>query len=97
MPPAMDAMCTSLADWVAGRIRWSLTSGTGERAVLGQLASTRADTTVCTSRRSDLVRSKTAVVVDVGVRRRLGLRRTPGSGTGQRWMLSREEQGMAVA
>ncbi|WP_435861137.1 hypothetical protein [Streptomyces nigrescens] len=35
MPPAADAQCTYLSDWVSTKLRWSLTVDRTER---GQLA-----------------------------------------------------------
>ncbi|MFG2894805.1 hypothetical protein [Streptomyces sp. NPDC048248] len=46
MPPAKDATCTYLADWVATKLRWSLTVDANERGTPRELASTCADTTV---------------------------------------------------
>ncbi|MYT18558.1 DUF1524 domain-containing protein [Streptomyces sp. SID4951] len=38
MPPAADAQCTYLSDWVSTKLRWSLTSDRTERDTLRQLA-----------------------------------------------------------
>ena len=46
MPPAEDATCTYLADWVTTKLRWSLTIDTAERGTLRELAASCADTTV---------------------------------------------------
>ncbi|MFJ6752133.1 HNH endonuclease family protein [Streptomyces sp. NPDC091266] len=46
MPPAKDATCTYLADWVTTKLRWSLTIDTEERGTLRETASTCANTTV---------------------------------------------------
>jgi hypothetical protein len=46
MPPAADARCTYLADWVAAKLRWNLTSDAGERTKLRDLATTCEETTV---------------------------------------------------
>jgi hypothetical protein len=46
MPPAKDASCTYLADWVATKLRWSLAIDADERNKLRELASTCTRTTV---------------------------------------------------
>ncbi|WP_432141025.1 HNH endonuclease family protein [Streptomyces sp. bgisy084] len=38
MPPAADAQCTYLSDWVSTKLRWSLTVDRAERDTLRQLA-----------------------------------------------------------
>lgn len=38
MPPAADAQCTYLSDWVSTKLRWSLTIDRAERDTLRQLA-----------------------------------------------------------
>ncbi|WP_329182279.1 HNH endonuclease family protein (plasmid) [Streptomyces decoyicus] len=38
MPPAIDAQCTYLSDWVSTKLRWSLTVDRAERDTLRQLA-----------------------------------------------------------
>jgi hypothetical protein len=46
MPPAVDARCTYLSDWIATKLRWNLTTDTTERNTLRDLAVTCADTPV---------------------------------------------------
>lgn len=38
MPPAADAQCTYLSDWVSTKLRWSLTVDHAERDTLRRLA-----------------------------------------------------------
>ena len=38
MPPAADAQCTYLADWVTAKLRWKLTIDPTEARALRQLA-----------------------------------------------------------
>ncbi len=38
MPPAADAQCTYLADWVSTKLRWSLTVDRAEGDTLRKLA-----------------------------------------------------------
>lgn len=44
MPPATDARCTYLTDWVATKLRWNLTIDHTERDALRELATTCPDT-----------------------------------------------------
>ncbi len=46
MPPAADARCIYLSDWVSTKLRWNLTIDADERGTLRELATTCADTTV---------------------------------------------------
>jgi hypothetical protein len=46
MPPAADARCTYLADWVGAKLRWNLTVDADERAKLRDLATACTQTTV---------------------------------------------------
>ncbi|MFH8573043.1 HNH endonuclease family protein [Streptomyces sp. NPDC017993] len=46
MPPAKDATCVYLADWVGTKLRWSLTVDSDERSKLRELASACAETAV---------------------------------------------------
>ncbi|WP_412775058.1 hypothetical protein [Streptomyces platensis] len=45
-PPAADAQCTYLSDWVGTKLRWSLTVDRTERDTLRQLAAGCEDTDV---------------------------------------------------
>ncbi|MGW8976197.1 HNH endonuclease family protein [Streptomyces platensis] len=77
MPPAVDAQCTYLSDWVSTKLRWSLTVDRTERETLRQLAarckSTDVDSNGC-SARSWAYRTR-RLGPNVAVRRRI-LRRT---------------------
>ncbi|MFJ6752130.1 HNH endonuclease family protein [Streptomyces sp. NPDC091266] len=46
MPPAIDARCTYLSDWVSTKLRWNLTIDIAERITLRELATTCEGTTV---------------------------------------------------
>ncbi|MGW9046812.1 HNH endonuclease family protein [Streptomyces lydicus] len=46
MPPATDARCTYLSDWVSTKLRWSLTVDRRERDALRQLAASCENTNV---------------------------------------------------
>ncbi|MFF7705594.1 HNH endonuclease family protein [Streptomyces lydicus] len=46
MPPATDARCTYLSDWVGTKLRWSLTVDRRERDTLRQLATSCENTDV---------------------------------------------------
>ncbi|MEU9117122.1 hypothetical protein AB0D04_36555 [Streptomyces sp. NPDC048483] len=44
MPPAAEARCTYLTDWVTTKLRWNLTIDHTERNTLRDLATTCPDT-----------------------------------------------------
>ncbi|MGW2631528.1 hypothetical protein ACWC2K_19650 [Streptomyces chattanoogensis] len=46
MPPAAEARCTYLADWVATKLRWNLTADHTERNALRNLATTCPNTPI---------------------------------------------------
>lgn len=46
MPPAKDATCTYLADWVSAKLRWKLTADRAEVKALGAVAAECPDAAV---------------------------------------------------